>query len=277
MKKNNKTEPSIKEFRHKAERHLLTLGYTLTIIITLSCFLVIYVGGELKTWTLLILAGLLVPVFGSFIVRFMYYKKITNAIEINNEQLPELYKLYKDIALKMDFEEETIPPLYVVNGFGIKRFFASKPVFHEKYIILKSDVANMIYEEKPKMSALRFIIAHHLAYVKCNHTNLKRLTVVPIMKMLFLEKSLSLAEQYTADRVASYYFPNDIEDTIKLHLTANLGEKVNINSYFEDVEKYHNNIFLKFANLMTDKLAYKRLNALKDAQAKGWNIHGKIF
>ncbi len=274
---NNKTIPSIKEFRHKAERRLLILGYTLTIIVALLCFLVVYVGGELKTWTFLILAGLLVPIFGSFIVKLMYYKNLTGTININEEQLPELYKLYKDIALKMDFEEEAIPLLYVVNGYGIKNFLASKSVFYQKYIIIKSDVANIIYDENPNIGALRFILAHHLAYIKCNHSDTKKMMIYPIMQMLFLNKSLSRAEQYTADRVACYYFPHDIDAVIDLHITANFSDKVNKDAYFRDIEKYQNNSFLKFTNSSKNGLAYQRIKTLKDAQTKGWNIHGEIY
>ncbi|PID88213.1 MAG: hypothetical protein CSB06_01900 [Bacteroidia bacterium] len=278
----NANEPSIKEFKHKSERILLRLSGILTITVVLLCIPVVLLGGELKAWTYLILTGLLTPIFWKFIVRFRYYKNITDAIQINENQLPELYRLYKEVALKMGFTEESgknqIPPLYVVNGYGIKTFLSSKSAFYENYIVLKDDIANLIYDdENNNINALQFIIAHHLAYVKCNLMSSRNVMFYPMMRVLFLHKLFSKAQQYTADRVACYYFPACIENMINLHITANLGERVNIQEYFTNIEKYENNLFLKFANLIKDGLAYRRIKTLRKAQQQGWDIHGKII
>ncbi len=278
---NNKTTSKIAQFRHKAEKPLLILGYVLTITILLLCFWVVYTGVELKMWTYLVLGGLFIPFFGNYAANLMYYKNIIDEININENQLPELYALYKEVAFKMGFTEEQgkyqIPPLYVVNGFGSKKFFSSKSPFYQKFIVLESDIANLIYEEKPNIRALRFIIAHHLASIKCNHTNRIRLAIYPLMRLLFLNKLLSKAEQYTADRMACYYFFDDIDAVIALHITAIFGERVNEKSYFEDIEKHKKKSLLKFANVLNGGLAYQRIKTLKEAQSKGWDIHGKIF
>ncbi|MBS9774338.1 MAG: hypothetical protein KGV59_04185 [Tenacibaculum sp.] len=273
-------EPSIKQFKHKAEKRYLIIGYTLTIITVLMCGLVVYWGAELNGWTYLVLAGLLAPFIGNYVAKLLYYRHIADAIHIDENQMPELYKVYKEVALKMGFTEEKgkqqIPPLYVVNGYGVKSFFSSQSVFYQKYIVIKSDIAELIYEENPNIGALRFMFAHYLADVKCNHSDTKKFTIYPIIRLLFLHKNLSRAEQYTADRMACYYFSDDIDAVIDLHLTANFGEKINKEAYFEDIKKYQNNFFLKLANSSKDGLAYQRIKTLKEAQIKGWNVHGKI-
>ncbi len=275
-----KNQPTIKEFRHKWEQPLLLFGYISTIFIALLCILVIAGGYALNEWTYFILIGLFAPVLASFIIRFIYYKKVSDGVQITQKQLPELYNLYTEVALKMGFSEEKgkcqIPPLYVVSGFGIKTFLSSKCASYEKYIVLKSDVANLIYEEENRGS-LRFILAHHLAHLKCNHISVKRLMVFPIMTMLFLHKSLLRAEEYTADRMACYYFPNDIEDMINLHIKTRLGEHINVEEYFKDIEKYENSLFLRGMNFVSHGVAYRRIKTLKKAQIKGWNTHGRMF
>ncbi len=275
--KNN--QPTIEAFRHKWEQPLLMLGYILTTIVTILCLLVIWGGYELNTWTYFVLVGLFVPIFSVFAIRLLYYKRISDGVQITQKQLPELYKLYTDVALKMDFSEggdNKIPPLYIVNGFGIKTFLSSKCYFYEGYVVIKNDVADIVFDEG-NIGGLRFILAHHLAHFKCNHSNLKRLIIFPLMSMLFLHKSLLRAEEYTADRVACYYFPNDIDAMINLHIKSRLGENINVEEYFNDIEKYDHNLFLSGMNFVSHGMAYKRVKALKQALTMGWDVQGKMF
>ncbi len=276
-----KKTPTIKEFKHRSERKLRLLGYSLTILTVIACLLVIFSGYELDDWTYLVFLGLLAPLFGAIFIRFTYYKKVRNGVEVSKKQLPELYKLYEEVALQMGFTQEDgamkIPPLYVVTGFGIKIFLSSKCASYEQYIVLKSDFTNLLYGDEPQIDALKFIIAHELAHIKCQHISMKKLLIYPIMKMLFLDKSLARAEEYTADRVACYYMPECIEAMIKLHIQSCLGEQINVDEYFNDVDKYHNNLFLRGLNFMSNAVEFRRIRALREVQINGWNVHGKMY
>ncbi len=269
--------PNIKDFKHKSERLLIIFGYITTGLSVFLAIIAVYLGIELNTWVYLVFIGLLYPIFGRFILNFIYYKKITDAIEVSKNQLPELYEVYKNVALKLGFTEDTIPPLYVVYGYGIKKILSSKSYHHENYIIIKNDIANMIYDENPNIKALNFILANHLAYIKCQYTSIRYMVIYPIMRLLFLYKLLSKSQQFTADRLTCYYYPDCIDAIINLHLSYNLSPKVNQKEYFKDLEKYDNSLFLKLSNIISDGLPYRRMQALKEAQTKGWNVHGKLF
>ncbi len=52
-----------------------------------------------------------------------------------------------------------IPPLCVVNGYGIKSFFTTNCAAYEQYIILPSDIANTVYdEENSAFGELKFVL-----------------------------------------------------------------------------------------------------------------------
>ncbi|PID46756.1 MAG: hypothetical protein CSB47_02215, partial [Proteobacteria bacterium] len=132
-------EPTIAEFRHKAEMPLLILGYVLTALVTIGCLIVIATDGELKDWSTGILLGLLTPIAGLFVLRFMYYQKVSNGIEMTKNQFPELYEMYRELAITMGFDENpdsknAIPPLYLLNGNGVMNAFAAKCALYEKYV-----------------------------------------------------------------------------------------------------------------------------------------------
>ncbi len=285
-KTNTKTqitqEPTVKQFRHKAEMPLLKLGYILTALVTIGCLIVIATGGELKSWSTGILMGLLSPIVGVFFVRFMYYKKVSNGVEMTKNQFPELYDMYYKLAIKMGFEDNEkskngIPPLYLVNGNGVMNAFASKCALYEKYVVLHSDIVDIAYVHG-NFGALRFVLAHELGHVKCGHINLRRLICVPIMTVLFLNKSLTRSQEYTADRVACYYAPDDIMGMLYLFAGKNLGKHVNIDEYFRSIEKYENDLWLKIANFRSDHaVGYRRMRALRDTQTHGWDVHGKML
>ncbi|PIE81313.1 MAG: peptidase M48 [Chloroflexi bacterium] len=274
-------EPSIKEFRHKAEMPLLILGYVLTVLVAVGALIVVVSGGELKPWASGVLIGLLSPFLALFMLKYMYYKKVSNSVQLTEKQFPELYNLYKEAALNMGFTEEEgknqIPPLYLSNGDGVLNAFAAKCALHEKYVVVNSDIADIAYVHG-NFNALKFVLCHELAHIKCGHVNLKRLIVAPVLKVLFLSKSLTRAQEYTADRVACYYAPNGTMGLVYLYAGKNLGGYVNIDEYFRTVENNDKHLFLKFINFRSDHaVGYRRMKALYDTKEKGWDVHGQML
>lgn len=274
-------DPSIKEFRHKAEMPLLILGYILTGLATISCIIVIISGDELKPWAMSILFGLFTPLLALIVLKYLYYTKVSNGVELTKTQFSQLYEIYREVALRMGFTEEEgenqIPPLYLINGNGVMNAFAAKCALYEKYVVIHSDIADIAYVHG-NFDALRFVLAHELAHVKCGHVNLKRLIVAPVLTLLYLNKSLIRAQEYTADRVACYYAPNDIGGMIYLYAGKNLGGYVNIDEYFKTIEKHDKNLFLRFVNFRSDHaVGFRRMKALYDTKKYGWNVHGKML
>ncbi|WP_067142231.1 M48 family metallopeptidase [Oceanivirga salmonicida] len=273
-------QPSVKEFRHNAEMPLSILGYALTAVVTIGAVIALISGIILKEWTTPILIGLASPFIGLFFVRYMYYKKISNGIKLTDKQLPELYKIYKELALKMGFKDGTenpIPEIYLINGNGVMNAFASKCSLYSKYIVLHSDIVDIAYGQN-NFEALKFIMAHELGHILCKHIELKRLIVAPIMTLLFLNKSLTRAQEYTADRVALYYASEGSMSMIYLFAGKNLGKHVDIEEYFNTIEKHEEDIWLKFINFRSDHaVGYRRMKAVKLAKEKGWNVHGRML
>ncbi len=279
MEKTKKT-PSVKEFRHKAEMPLLIFGYTLTTLIVIGAVILIISGETPKEWTNAILMGLISPFVAVFFVRYMYYKKMSNGVKLGKNQLPELYAVYEEMALKMGFKDGTknpIPPLFLINGNGVMNAFASKCSLNNKYIVIHSDIIDIAYKHND-FGAIRFVLAHELGHVLCNHIELKRLLVSPIMTLLFLNKSLTRAQEYTADRVALYYAQEDAMGMIYFFSGKNIGMRINLDEYFNSIEEYENDLWLKIVNFRSDHaVGYRRMKALYDSKDKGWNIHGKML
>lgn len=82
--------------------------------------------------------------------------------------------------------------------------FVAKCTLRKRYIVIYSDLLDVYYSHKQN-ELVRFVLAHELAHHKCGHTNLCRLILAPALKPLFLDKSLTRAQEYTADRTAVYY------------------------------------------------------------------------
>ncbi len=280
---NIKKEPTIKEFRHKAEMPLLILGYVLTGLVVIGCLIVIFTGGELKSWSSGILMALVAPVVAVFALRYLYFQKISNGVEMTKKQFPEMYNMYEELAIKMGFSNEKnsknpIPPLYLLNGNGVMNAFAAKCAIYDRYIVLHSDIVDVAYVHG-NFGALKFVLAHELAHVKCYHIEFKRLLVSPIMTLLFLSKSVTRAQEYTADRVACYYSLENAMGMLNFYAGKNLGKDINIEEYFRSIEKHEKSLFLKAVNFMSDHaVGFRRMKALKKAQDTGnWNVHGEML
>lgn len=275
-----KEVPDSKKFRHRAELPLLALGYVLTTIIIAGCLTVILTGGEIQSWAGGVLLGLFTPIFTVFIARYMYFEKVSNGVELGEKQLPELYELYKNLALEMGFSEEgenKIPQLYIINGNGVLNAFAAKCALHKKYLVLHSDMIDIAYNNND-FGILKFVLAHELGHVKCGHLNLRRTVIMPIMTLLLLNRSLARAQEYTADRVASYYAPDNVDDIIYLYAGKNLGGRVDMEEYIKSAKQFEHNIWLRIVNFMSNHaVGYRRVRALYSTKEKGWDVHGKML
>lgn len=118
--------------------------------------------------------------------------------------------------------------------------FAAKCTLRNRYIVIYSDLLDVYYSHKQN-ELVRFVLAHELAHYKCGHTNLCRLILASALKPLFLDKSLTRAQEYTADRTAVYYAEEGALD------------------------------------LSDHPVGNRRMQALKEAKENGWDVHGKML
>ncbi|WJZ03767.1 M48 family metallopeptidase [Corynebacterium freiburgense] len=274
--------PSVKEFRHKAEIPLLALGVLLTTAVTFGALYVVLRGDTLSSFAEGVVFGLATPLIVSFFIRYHYWNTISSAIEVTERQFPEIHSIYIEIAHAMGFHHDAsglrkLPRLYITNGNGKMNAFASKCQLHRGYVVLFSDLVDIAYTHGD-FKTLRFILAHELAHIRCGHVNLWRTIITPVTTALFLDRSVTRAQEYTADRVACFYAPGDYKGMISLYAGKHLGKHVDLDEYFRSIDSHKNGFWLRVANFFsTHAVGYRRMKTLRETDLKGWNIHGKML
>ena len=272
--------PTVKELRHRAEWPLVILGLILTVVVVGIAIAMLANGDTPDEWAMGILLGLVTPVVALVFIRMMYWKTAANSIELTEKQLPELYAIYAELGGRMGFScpgGPDLPKLYLHNGNGVMNAYATKCRMRAAYVVLNSDIVDLAYVHGD-FGALRFIMAHELGHVKCRHISLWRLIYSPVMTLLFLGKSTTRAQEYTADRVASYYAPDDVLTMVNLFAGKNLGHRIDIDEYFRTVDDHKDGFWLRFANFRSDHaVGFRRMGALHRTLTEGWDVHGKML
>lgn len=274
--------PTVAQFRHKAEVPMLTLGVVLTTIVALGALYVLFSGWELTTFAQGVLVGLFTPILAFFFIRYTFWNTAANSVEVTDKQFPELYAIYRKLAEEMGFSPEgkgieKLPRLYVSNGNGLMNAFASKCQLKRGYVVLYSDLVDLAYTHGD-FDTVKFVLAHELGHIKCGHVSLWRTLIAPVTTALFLDKTVTRAQEYTADRVACYYAPEGSLGMISLFAGKNLGPKVDIDEYFNSVDNHTDGLWLRVSNFMSSHaVGFRRMKALKNAKTQGWNVHGKML
>ncbi|MBW3085005.1 Protease HtpX [Austwickia sp. TVS 96-490-7B] len=274
--------PSIEAFRHRAEVPMLITGgiLTATVIPLLIAFLL--TDQAIPEWLMGALAGLSAPFLAwAALIRWNYWKTIANGVEITPRQLPEVYQVYSELAQEMGFGDaaglNAIPQLYVVNGNGTINAFASKCALSKAYIVINSDLLDLatMYGD---YHALRFVMAHELGHIRCRHVSLWRLLLIPVASLLYVNQSITRAQEYTADRVASYYVPDGAEAMIALYAGKHVSRYIDMDAYFESVQRHEVSWWLRIVNLFADHaVGFRRLDALRQTRTRGWDVHGRML
>ncbi|MDO4760674.1 MAG: M48 family metallopeptidase [Corynebacterium sp.] len=274
--------PSVKQFRHRWEMRMIAIGVIVTAVTIAIAVLVIIKGDTPSEFALGALMGLATPVISFFIIRYLYWKTIANGVEITSHQLPELYQVYKDLALEMGFVEDgtgldAIPRLYLVNGNGEMNAFASKCQLHKGYVVIHSDIVDLAYTYGD-FGAMRFVLAHELGHIKCRHVSLWRQIIQPVMTILRLSPSLSRAQEYSADRVALYYAGDCADSMILLSAGKNLTHRINMDEYYRSIADHKDGLWIKVANFLAGHaVGFRRMEAIRKSKSAGWDVHGKML
>lgn len=274
--------PTVSQLRHRAEMPMLVLGIVLTGIVALAALALLLSGIPVDSWATAVLVGLFLPVISFVYIRYLFWSKISNGVEITPEQFPELHRVYYDLAVQMGFGSGTgpmseIPQIYVINGNGMMNAYASKCQLQRGYVVVYSDIVDLAYVYGD-FGALRFIMAHELGHIKCGHVNLWRNGIQPILTLLRLSPTLSRAQEYTADRTASFYAPQDAMKLIALFAGKNLAGKVDTEAYIRSVDRHKNGFWLRLSNFLSGHaVGFRRMKALSLVRTQGWNVQGKML
>lgn len=274
-----KEKISVSRFRYKYEMPMIIIGFIAIFLYIIMAIILLFFSIDIPEWLYGAFLGLLIPFLAIFTIRFLYWNNISNGVEINENQLSEIYDIYLQLANEMGFNSKKLklPRLYLINGNGVMNAFAAKCTLKKRYIVIHSDLLDLAYKFD-EMPLIKFVLAHELGHHKCGHTNIWRLIFSPFLKPLYLDKSLTRAQEYTADRVALYYAPEGALSMIYLFSGKYMGSRIEIEEYFKSIDLHDETIWLKLSNFLSDHpVGFRRMKALKEAKEKGtWDVHGKF-
>ncbi|PCF40179.1 M48 family metallopeptidase [Staphylococcus delphini] len=275
-----KEKISVSRFRYKYEMPMIIIGFIAIFLYIIMATILLILSIDIPEWVYGAFLGLLIPFLAIFTIRFLYWNSISNGVEINENQLSEIYDIYLQLATEMGFNSKKLklPRLYLINGNGVMNAFAAKCTLKKRYIVIHSDLLDLAYKFD-EMPLIKFVLAHELGHHKCGHTNIWRLIFSPFLKPLYLDKSLTRAQEYTADRVALYYAPEGALSMIYLFSGKYMGSRIEIEEYFKSIDLHDETIWLKLSNFLSDHpVGFRRMKALKEAKEKGtWDVHGKFI
>lgn len=268
--------PTVAELRHRAEVPMLMFSGIVTAIGIAVVFWATATDVNVPGWASAALAGLIIPVFAAAVlIRFSYWREITNAVEITPDQLPEIHSTYLDMAHQMGMEH--IPRLYLKNGDGALNAFASKCQVKRAFVVIYSDIVDIAYEHGD-FAAVQFVLAHELGHIHCGHVDLWRQGILAVPRALLLGRSVSRAQEYTADRCAAYYAPEGATSMMVLFAGKRMYRRVNLGAYFESVDNHKHGFWMRFTNFWSSHaVGFRRMQPLRDIETTGWDVHGKML
>ncbi len=266
----------VSRLRHRAEIPMLVVAGILTVVGVIAALAILAGDESLDGWRLAALIGLAIPfIHGTVGMRYFYWRNVSNAIEITERQLPEIYREYRAIASSMGITDP--PRLYLMNGNGTMNAFASKCQVRRAYIVVYSDIVDLAIVHDD-VAALRFVLAHELGHVLCGHVDLWRLAITAVPHAAKIGASVTRAQEYTADRVASYYAPDGRRGMLALFAGKNVYKHCDHDAYIESIGTHKDGFWLRFVNVMADHaVGFRRLRALARSEQEGWDVHGKML
>ena len=268
--------PTVRDLRHRAEVPTLVAAGVMTVVGLCVAAWAALGGIAIPAWASAALIGLATPfIAGLAIIRFTYWKEIADAVEITPTQLPEVHAAYVEIAEAMGIEK--LPRLYLKNGNGGLNAFASKCQIRRAYVVIFSDLLDIAYEHGD-LDGVRFVLAHELGHIHCGHVDLWRLAIMAVPRALFVGRTVTRAQEYTADRCAARFAPEGATSMMALFAGKRMYQKVDLDAYFDSVENHKDGFWLRFANFWADHaVGFRRMQPLRNIEATGWDVHGRMF
>ncbi len=172
-----------------------------------------------------------------------------------------------------------LPRLYVINGNGVHECLRHQvPAQPGPTCVIYSDLVDIAYEHGD-FTAIRFVLAHELGHIKCRHVSIWRSLLQPVARLLFLQPSICRAQEYTADRVGSYYAPEGAMGLMSVLVPASGCTATSTSTaYFRSVEQHKDGFWLKLANFRADHpVGFRRMTTLRRIADEGWDVHGRML
>jgi Zn-dependent protease with chaperone function len=266
---------SPKQLRHRREVPMLIVAGIVDIGAVIYWASLLIQHKKVTGYAAVIPAIFVLPFLIPMLVRLFYWGTISNGVEITPTQFSDLFVQYANLASEMGFTD--LPRLYLINGMGMTNAFASKCSLSKSFVVITSDLLDAMYEFGD-VNAVRFVLAHELGHIKMKHVSFWRFVLNAIPNQLLIGKSVTRAQEYTADRVAMHYAPEGASSLLLLYAGKRLYRRVNLTEYFRSFETHKIGFWARLANgLSTHPVGYRRMRALWEMTHKGLEHHGKML
>lgn len=181
----------------------MDLNYeNLTVKREKTYFLFIFIV-SLIVWGLIAVSivGLIIGLMISFFIwlanGLMVARLKTEAIKVNEKQLPDLYSTYMEVCQKLQFVK--IPDLYIVQSSGLLNAFATRHAGRD-FLVLYSDIVEA-YDQKG--DEIKFLLGHEIGHVKSKHL-FKHALLFPGMILPLVGSGYSRACEASCDRFGAF-------------------------------------------------------------------------
>jgi len=271
------------DLRHKAEMPLFYMCTAITGLVLAAAAALAFepemvagMGLEslVEDATGLVALAPLVPIVIFFTKFYTAAKARANGVKVGPEQFPEIHQRYLAIAEKIGMAN--IPELYVVNGNGVVNAYALSCNARRSYVVLHAEIA-MLSQTRPQV--VDFVLAHELGHHKLNHVSLFSILVKIIPGFLVLPQRAAVrAQEYSADRVAMSACGKCADSIALLAVGPHMEHRVDIDAYARQAEHEEKSWFVRIVHWMSDHAVNtKRLRALRQIEAHGFDNHGSMF
>lgn len=270
----------IAAYRHRWEMRMVALGVLVAVVAVVVVAILTVNHASVPGWlNTIALAALAAPPVVALAIGYNFWKVVVDAVEVTDGQYPELKRIFDEQVVRGGFDWQ--PRLYVTNGNGVLNAFASKgrlDVRRGGYVVVYSDIVDTFYELGDE-DLFRFVISHELGHLRLGHINVRRSVLASVLAGVFLGKSLTRAQEYSADR-----FGASITDGIALHSLSVLyaGKRVyrdlDLDRYIDHDTTEINPFWVGVVNFRSDHaVGRRRLAAARLMDRGGWDVHGRML
>ena len=238
------------------------------------CFYLFGLGVIISSFLTSVVAGLMIiSSIMSVVLFFAVLRRVAqgffigmmkgNAVKINEQQYPEIFKIVKNQAKEIGLAE--VPDIYI--SVGHFNAFVTK-LARKKYLMLYSEVVETA--SKGDFEVLKFVVGHELGHLKRRHLN-KEIWLAPSSLIPFLQLAYSRACEYTCDRIGHHFSKQgSLEGILILAIGKEIHSKINIDRYIEDANSDHSFWVLFSEIFLSHPHTFRRLSAIKKYDQVGY-------
>jgi len=197
---------NISELRHPKEKLYRTLCLVFGGLIWVGLLL----GTMFTILVMLIPLALFLWIAQQFFQASIY----GNAVHVTENQYSKLNKIASEVSSQLGIKDA--PEMFVLNSEGLTNALAIK-FLSGKYVMLFSNLVDLLWEDTEREDKLRFVIAHEQAHHAAGHVNFwQSLIMKPAMLIPFLGAAYSRSCELTCDRIAAELVRNQEASTCAL-------------------------------------------------------------